>query len=710
MTFWQKNKWPLAIYLAAFLIRLIHLIQYQSNPVFYYPMVDELWHWRWAGDILRESFTGNEAYFRGPLYPYFLAFFRLITGDSIFVSRLLQCFIAGGSAVFVYALGKKLLSEKIGIAAGLGYALFGTLVFYETMFLIPVLFVFLNLWAIYLLIRLKEETTIKYSLYAGLVTGLSAIARPNILILVPLFLIWIYLTVQAIRGRPQAIRSMIIYFLSLMVPVLAVTVRNYAVTGEFILISSQGGVNLYIGNNPDTEGLTMLMPEVKLDESLPWTEFTEATREAAERETGRELTAGEESNFWTTKALKFIVSNPGKFITMTFKKLVYFISGFENSDQTDIYDSRNYSTLLRMLIWKGPIYFPYGLVLPLALAGMAIFWRDRKKLALFYIFIIGYIPTVILFLVTARHRLPIVPFLLLFAAGAVFELIHYFKNNKPKKFFKYVAILIVLLVGCNMTYFDLGFENEFQTHFNLGLTYERQGNLSGAEREYNKALSFSASAAGYNNLGYVQYLQGKADAALQSYRKALRVDPNYAEAYNNIGLVFESQNNYEQAVQYYNRALEIDPELHQAHINLGDVYLAQMNYSSAEQAYLRAKSAAPERGDPYFKLAGLYARMSRFDEALSMFRQGERYGEPKAVDYVNRANVYYSTRKPNQAIPLYHQAIKMDSSLPQAYFGLALTFHNYRYPKDSALFYLDLLLEKNPNFEPARQLQQQIIP
>ncbi|MBN2227539.1 MAG: glycosyltransferase family 39 protein, partial [candidate division Zixibacteria bacterium] len=477
------NTWPLVIFLAAFLLRLIYLLQYRSNPSFYLPMVDELWHLEWAKDIIGGNFWGSEAYFRGPLYPYVLAAFLKITGDSLFWVRLLQAVIGSLSAVMVYLIGRRLFVPAVGIIAALAYAAYGTIIFYETMLLIPVLFIFLNLVAVYLLLRYQGSISSKHWLLAGLVVGLSAIARPNILILAPIFLVWIYLSFHAVDTR-RKISLAAVFLVGTLIPVLSVTARNYMVTGEPILISSQGGVNLYIGNNPETEGLTMLMPELDLNESLPWTEFAEATRIAAERESGHSLTAAGESSFWTKKALVFIVSNPGKFIGITFKKLVYFLIGFENSDQTDIYFSRTYSSLLSLLIWKSPIYFPFGLIVPLALIGMMLSWPRRRELALLYVFIIGYIPTVILFLVTARHRLAVIPFLLLFAAFGGIALKDFAVKREWRKFTGYLALFLIALILGNRTYFDIGFENTAQIHFNLGLTYERQGDLGRAESEY----------------------------------------------------------------------------------------------------------------------------------------------------------------------------------------------------------------------------------
>ena len=707
--FLRKYKWPLAVFLAAFLIRLIYLIQSRSNPSFYFPMVDEQWHFNWAKDIITGNFWGSEAYFRGPLYPYFLAILLKITGTSILWSRILQMIIPSLSAALIYLLATKSFSHKVGIVAALAFAAYGAMIFYDAMFMIESLFIFLNLLALYLLLQYEKDIRPLPWLISGAILGLSAITRPNILLIAPLFLLWIYFRPQFAGNKRSSFLIAATYLIGILVPILTVTVRNYIVAGEPILISSQGGVNFYIGNNPDAEGLTMLMPEVKLDESLPWNEFTAATRKAAERETGKNLTAGEESSFWTRKALGFIWNNPAKFISLTFRKLIYFLIGFENSDNQDIYFSRNYSSLYSALLWHKLIYFPFGLLFPLAVVGAVQGWKRRRELTLYYIFVIGYIPTVIFFLVTARHRLPVIPFLLIFAALGILAVVELFRRKDYRKALIYFSIFIVLLIFCNRRYFDIGFQNISQTHFNQALAYEQQGNLQLAEQEYRAALEENPnSATTLNNLGFIQYRTGRLNDAFSNFNRAIQADSKFAEAYNNLGLVLEAQNDLAQAEAYYKKALNINPELIQAYINLGDIYLAQNDYIKSEVYYLQAKQSFPTAKEPYFKLGALYARKKEFANAEEMFLKGEQFGKPSAYDYVNWGNIYYATRQPSRAIPLYEMSISADSTFPQAYFNLALTYQAFGYPPDSAKYYLEKLLRINPQFQPAREMLEKM--
>ena len=389
--------------------------------------------------------------------------------------------------------------------------------------------------------------------------------------------------------------------------------------------------------------------------------------------------------------------------------MVYFLVGFENSDNADIYFSRNYSSLFSILLWEKPIYMPFGLIFPLAIVGVIAQWKRHRELSLIYIMILGYIPTVILFLVTARHRLPVVPFMLLLSATGGYALYLQIKRHDWKKLVQYMIVFLVVLFLSNRTYFDIGFQNLAQIHFNQALAYERQNDLPAARLEYIEALKTNPySPTILNNLGYIYYRGHEYDSALVYYRKAIQSDPDFAMAYNNAGLVFEMRREFDPAERFFKKAINISPDLYQAHINLGNLYLANNEMTKAELAFLQAKEVSPDEPQAYFRLGSLYSRQKDFTRAEEMFSAGARFGEPSASDYTNWGNNYYGMQQPEKAIELYKKAIALEPTFAQAYMNLAITFRGYNYPADSIRVYLNKLLSISPNYEPARQLLEQI--
>jgi len=716
--FLNKYKWPFIIGACAFLVRLVYLFEISNSPDFISPMIDEKWHWEWAHRIFQDSFWGEGAYFRAPLYPYFLALLAFITKSSVFWAKLLQSLICFGTTFFIYRLTEHLFNRNSAITAGFIYAFYGTLIFYETMFLIPILFVFFSVWGMYRYIYFFESKSFKTWGLTGLIFGLAAISRPNILLVIPFLMLWHFLRNKISSSFLKKIALPLIMALGVLVAIIPVTIRNQIVTGEFILISSQGGINLYLGNNPDADGLTMLMPEIELDESVSWRQFGTVTKIAAEKINGHEMSDAEISSFWTDQAIDFIVNNPGDFLNLVWEKTVYLVNGFENSDNIDIYHQRSKSILYSLLLWSKLFFFPFGLLLPLFVAGVYINRKETIKLAPLYIYLIAYIPSIVLFLVTARHRLSLIPFLIIIAAAGLVKLPKLFKPFKAKPLVTSLLLFIISFVLINRTYYDLGkISSDFQIYFNNGIAYERLGDYKNAEKEYLKAdEAYAFSPPLINNLAHVQFLLGQNDNAELNYQRAIKLDSNYALAYNNYGLVMQKRGKLDSALTLYKSALtKLDPVMTEpdtyarTYTNIASVYESLQINDSALSYYEKAMTNSVDNGTAYFKASSFFARLEEYEKADSLFETGLKISEPSAGNCFNQGLSLLKRKDLVTAVKYLKKAINSDSSLYQASYCLAAAYYNnLDAPIDSVAKYLDLCFRFNPAYEPALKLKEEL--
>ena len=200
----------------------------------------------------------------------------------------------------------------------------------------------------------------------GCATGLFAITRPNILLFVPLLLAWAVWFFHERGGyRPAAVRlSLILAGLGLVI--LPVTLRNWLVGGDPVLIASQGGVNFYIGNNPLSDGVTAVVPGTRYD----WWGGYDDTHLIAQMELGRKLKEGEISDYWYKKSFRWILSEPGKWSSLMLRKLLLFWKTTELSNNKPIYFFAQFSPV-SAIFWVG---FP--LVVTLGLAAL-IFLKQK---------------------------------------------------------------------------------------------------------------------------------------------------------------------------------------------------------------------------------------------------------------------------------------------------------------------------------------------
>jgi Flp pilus assembly protein TadD len=91
--------------------------------------------------------------------------------------------------------------------------------------------------------------------------------------------------------------------------------------------------------------------------------------------------------------------------------------------------------------------------------------------------------------------------------------------------------------------------------------------------------------------------QGDFDAALTSYRLALRDRPNDPKILENMAIAFSKTGRLDDAVRCYRRSLEIAPERSGAHYGLAFLLLKRNDRAGAEkhlEAFLAKPPASPE--------------------------------------------------------------------------------------------------------------------
>jgi len=79
--------------------------------------------------------------------------------------------------------------------------------------------------------------------------------------------------------------------------------------------------------------------------------------------------------------------------------------------------------------------------------------------------------------------------------------------------------------------------------------------------------------------------KGQVDEAITCYRRALELNPNYADAYNNLGLTFKEKGELDEAITCYRRALELNPNQVNAHFNMSLALLLSGNFKQGWSEY-----------------------------------------------------------------------------------------------------------------------------
>ena len=591
----SEKKFLLFLALAALLVRMIYLYEMSSSPYFGAPFLDELYHLDWAGDIAAGKWLRDEPFFRAPLYSCLLGIFIRIFGVNFYLIRFTQHLWGVCAVLAVYFLTRRVFSRREAIIAGILAALYAPFIFFEGEMLDIFLQFLLYPLILIQIFRTWKMQTILNNLLLGILIGISAIARPNILLFVPVLLV--FLGILWLKKRDSfgdvAFRFFFL-FCGLILPIIPPALHNYMVGRCFVPISSYGGINFYIGNNPNADGYTARTARRmyyfgKYEDSVEMF----AKEEARERLGRDNLNAAEISNYWFRREVEWIRRKPGAWIRLMLKKTVLFFNNYEIKNNKNMYFVTRYSAILRFFL----SFLPFALVGSLGLIGLvfAMIKKRTPETLVLVLFFITYVIGVVLFFVSARYRAPVLVILFPFAGYALTTL--WDASGARRQFTLFTGMgALVILMGLSFTdWYHIKPKDYSREHWSVGNCWFEKGNLDLAETHLRKALELDPDYDdALNNLGEALYKKQNYGDAMDVFKELINRHPDYVGGYNNLGVCYESLMMYEPAERNYRRALEIYPGHVRARINLAEVLIKQGKRDDAREEFEQALRFMPQ--------------------------------------------------------------------------------------------------------------------
>ena len=159
-------------------------------------------------------------------------------------------------------------------------------------------------------------------------------------------------------------------------------------------------------------------------------------------------------------------------------------------------------------------------------------------------------------------------------------------------------------------------------HTNLAAAHQALRRYHDAENCCRRAIHLEPRyAEAHYNLGLALESLGKSAAAIVCYEKATELAPTIAEAHLNRGNVLRELGRLDEAEKSFRKAIEVRPGYAPAHYNLGNLLHGQDKNEAAIECYRRAIADDPNYFDPRFNLATVLQACQRFDEAIEGFRE-----------------------------------------------------------------------------------------
>lgn len=138
----------------------------------------------------------------------------------------------------------------------------------------------------------------------------------------------------------------------------------------------------------------------------------------------------------------------------------------------------------------------------------------------------------------------------------------------------------------------------------MAVIYAQQGDSEKALIAIEKSILINRwNGIAYSNKGNILLDLGRPTEAVEAYKTAIKISPNYAEGYSNLGNGFQAVGDYTQAIECYQGALKIEPGNLEFKLNLGNAYSRTHLYEKATQCYEEIISINPSNPSAHFYLA-----------------------------------------------------------------------------------------------------------
>ncbi len=175
----------------------------------------------------------------------------------------------------------------------------------------------------------------------------------------------------------------------------------------------------------------------------------------------------------------------------------------------------------------------------------------------------------------------------------------------------------------------------------------------------NKAILINNNHSIFNNLGVCYKELKKYPEALNNFKNAIKIKPNYAEVYNNIGIVYKSIENFTEAIFNYKKAIQLKPDYAEAYNNLGIIYLDKEEYDEAKNLFEKAIQLKPDNPKALCNLSLVFIRLKDFKKAKLNIDKSIKLKKEFQNNYIALGTYYHSIEDLENAEINFKKAIEI---------------------------------------------------
>jgi 4-amino-4-deoxy-L-arabinose transferase-like glycosyltransferase len=477
------------VFAAALVVRVLYAISIRDASFLAHLQTEPEHYDAWARAIISGAAPVHLPFDEAPGYPYFVAIIYAIAGHSVLAVVLVQAVLGAAACAAIGVVARRLGGSRAGWIAGGLAAAYGPFIYFTGQLEPAALAVAAVAGA--LAATPVGEASQRRWLLAGAAWAGAIVVRSELVIAIPFVAAHAWLA----AGRRAALRAAAAPA-ALVVLALA---ANTIASGHPVLLTTGAGVNLWLGNNPDADGVNPFV-HGRLEQVVAAVEAT--TADPVERDSAFRAHAELDASLLA-------------------KKLVWTFSRRELPNAADIPWQTAQSWVFH------PPVFPlgFGIVLPLALVG-AVVARERRRQLLYLLGpIAAAVVVCVVFFTNARFRLPMMPSLLILAGLAIEPAVRALRAPRTA-----VPVVAALAVGIALAFpstFGLAQFRVAQIDFNTGALEHQAGHLDRAALYLRAGLSREPhDSPSWIELAIVLEQAGDLEGARAAWNDAIANNPD----------------------------------------------------------------------------------------------------------------------------------------------------------------------------------------
>ena len=335
---------------------------------------------------------------REPMLSFFLVPIFFLFGENYLIVKFLLAILGSFTAVLLYGLGKEIFgSEKVALTAALAAACLPELIYWSGYITPETLSVFMLILPIFFLTRSLKNPSRSNIFFAGFFLGLAALTRAQTIIIAP-FLLLSFVLVQ--RYRLKAFRNACFIFLFFTLTFSPWVIRNFAIHHRLVIIPTTAGQALYVANNSGV--VEKIGEQAGVFHKQDFSFF-------------KGMSEIDIYNWYRREVFQFIFSHPKDYIKLVVDRFFRFWRFYPHIGlgiEGSLYSMAHF--------WVSIL--TSGVAIGLFVVGGALSLKNWRRSFLLLALIISFSILTILGRVAIRYRLPIMPYVVLFASYAFYRI------------------------------------------------------------------------------------------------------------------------------------------------------------------------------------------------------------------------------------------------------------------------------------------------